>query len=232
MLPHYSPLKVAETFKCSMRFIRDASTWVSAGRPAAPRWKATRCGATAISSEIDDFPQQLGELRAFLEHSSPPSIPSTGSGSRPTCRAPRGVAAGFQYVECFSRGPTRVCPTPSPTSSTSIRPGWRWSTTANISNAPTTLAQPQRDPGAGSDLRATEEEALRLLSSARLFRNRIRRGEVGPIPTAEEALAELGPSPRASDGRRTPNGPAISPATLNKSAPNSSIWPASCRSRS
>ena len=54
------------------------------------------------------------------------------------------------------------------------------------------LAQPQAILALGAICAPTEEEALRLLSSARLFRNRIRRGEVGPIPTPEEALAELG----------------------------------------
>ena len=34
----------------------------------------------------------------------------------------------------------------------------------------------------------------RLLSSARLFRRRIRQGDVRPIPSPEEAIAELGPS--------------------------------------
>ena len=39
----------------------------------------------------------------------------------------------------------------------------------------------------------TGDEAERLASSARLFRRRIRQGDVRPIPTPEDALAELGP---------------------------------------
>jgi alkanesulfonate monooxygenase SsuD/methylene tetrahydromethanopterin reductase-like flavin-dependent oxidoreductase (luciferase family) len=39
----------------------------------------------------------------------------------------------------------------------------------------------------------TDDEAERLASSARLFRRRVRQGDVRPIPTPEEALAELGP---------------------------------------
>jgi alkanesulfonate monooxygenase SsuD/methylene tetrahydromethanopterin reductase-like flavin-dependent oxidoreductase (luciferase family) len=63
-------------------------------------------------------------------------------------------------------------------------------------------AAPQAILALGAICAETEEEALRLLSSARLFRNRIRRGEVGPIPTPEEAIAELGPDlerPMAGD---------------------------------
>jgi len=41
----------------------------------------------------------------------------------------------------------------------------------------------------------TDEEAERLISSARLFRGRIRRGELGVIPTPEQAMRELGDSP-------------------------------------
>ena len=38
----------------------------------------------------------------------------------------------------------------------------------------------------------TDEEAERLAGSARLFRRRIRQGDVRAIPTPEEALAEMG----------------------------------------
>ncbi len=68
------------------------------------------------------------------------------------------------------------------------------------------LAQPRAIVALGAICADSEEEALRLLSSARLFRNRIRRGEVGPIPTVEEAIAELGPplSIRRSDDAEWP----------------------------
>jgi alkanesulfonate monooxygenase SsuD/methylene tetrahydromethanopterin reductase-like flavin-dependent oxidoreductase (luciferase family) len=50
----------------------------------------------------------------------------------------------------------------------------------------------------------TQAEAERLLSSARLFRQRIRSGYLGPIPTPEDALRELGeardPAPFATSG--------------------------------
>jgi alkanesulfonate monooxygenase SsuD/methylene tetrahydromethanopterin reductase-like flavin-dependent oxidoreductase (luciferase family) len=39
----------------------------------------------------------------------------------------------------------------------------------------------------------TDAEAEWLAGSARLFRRRIRQGDIRPIPTPEEALAELGP---------------------------------------
>jgi alkanesulfonate monooxygenase SsuD/methylene tetrahydromethanopterin reductase-like flavin-dependent oxidoreductase (luciferase family) len=64
------------------------------------------------------------------------------------------------------------------------------------------LAQPQAILALGAICADTEAQALHLLSSARLFRNRIRRGEVGPIPTPEEAIAELGSAaerPTAAD---------------------------------
>ena len=67
----------------------------------------------------------------------------------------------------------------------------------------------------------TEEEAERLISSARLFRRRIRRGELGPIPTTEEALRELGYSPAAQGESLKPPARALEtgePALRNFSA--------------
>jgi alkanesulfonate monooxygenase SsuD/methylene tetrahydromethanopterin reductase-like flavin-dependent oxidoreductase (luciferase family) len=56
------------------------------------------------------------------------------------------------------------------------------------------LSAPQAIVAPGVICADTEAEAERLLTSARLFRRRIRQGDVRPIPTAEEAIAELGPS--------------------------------------
>jgi alkanesulfonate monooxygenase SsuD/methylene tetrahydromethanopterin reductase-like flavin-dependent oxidoreductase (luciferase family) len=57
------------------------------------------------------------------------------------------------------------------------------------------LSEPRIILAVGALCGETEEEAQRLISSARVFRRRIRRGELGPIPTTEEALRELGNSP-------------------------------------
>jgi luciferase family oxidoreductase group 1 len=54
------------------------------------------------------------------------------------------------------------------------------------------LSQPYTILALGALCADTDEEAERLISSARLFRRRIRRGELGVIPTPEEALRELG----------------------------------------
>jgi alkanesulfonate monooxygenase SsuD/methylene tetrahydromethanopterin reductase-like flavin-dependent oxidoreductase (luciferase family) len=57
------------------------------------------------------------------------------------------------------------------------------------SNGP---SQPRTILAVGALCADTAEEAERLISSARLFRRRIRSGELGPIPTPEQALRELG----------------------------------------
>ncbi len=72
MLPHYSPLKVAETFSILAALLP---------RPDRPRHRprgrhrpadhASRCSATAARRLPDDFPQQLAELLAYLEDQLP-----------------------------------------------------------------------------------------------------------------------------------------------------------------
>jgi luciferase family oxidoreductase group 1 len=69
------------------------------------------------------------------------------------------------------------------------------------------LDKPQAIVAVGALIAETDEEANRLLSSARLFRRRIRQGLVGPIPTPEEAIAELGsdrPPPEPSERSEWP----------------------------
>jgi alkanesulfonate monooxygenase SsuD/methylene tetrahydromethanopterin reductase-like flavin-dependent oxidoreductase (luciferase family) len=57
------------------------------------------------------------------------------------------------------------------------------------------LSAPETILALGVVCAETDEEAERLISSARLFRRRIRQGDLRAIPTVEEALRELGPRP-------------------------------------
>lgn len=194
MLPHYSSLKVAETFKM-LHALYPGRIDLGIGR--AP-------GGTPLETyalrrdrdqhpDVDDFPQQLAELRAFLDHSFPakhpfsrivvsPEMPGApdvwllGS-SMWSASAAAQLGLPYAFAHFINQHPTRMA-------LEYYREHFQPSEH---------LAQPHAILALGAICAQTEEEALRLLSSARLFRNRIRRGEVGPIPTPEEALAELGP---------------------------------------
>ncbi len=194
MLPHYSALKVAETFRV-LHALYPGRIDLGLGR--AP-------GGTALESyalrrdrkqpETDDFPQQLAELRAFLNRSFPaqhpfgrirvsPHMPGTpevwllGS-SMWSASAAAQLGLAYAFAHFINQQPTRMA-------LEYYRDHFRPSAE---------LAHPQAIVALGAICADTEEEALRLLGSARLFRHRIRRGEIGPIPTPEEAIAELGPA--------------------------------------
>jgi alkanesulfonate monooxygenase SsuD/methylene tetrahydromethanopterin reductase-like flavin-dependent oxidoreductase (luciferase family) len=54
------------------------------------------------------------------------------------------------------------------------------------------LAEPRTIVALGAVCADTEEEAQRLLMSARLFRRRIRQGDLRGIPSVEDAIKEMG----------------------------------------
>jgi alkanesulfonate monooxygenase SsuD/methylene tetrahydromethanopterin reductase-like flavin-dependent oxidoreductase (luciferase family) len=61
------------------------------------------------------------------------------------------------------------------------------------------LAAPLAILGIGAICAPTDAEADRMASSVRLFVRRMREGARGPIPTPEDALAQLGPGPLPDD---------------------------------
>ena len=194
MLPHYSPMKVAEVFRVLHALYPDR---VDLGVGRAP-------GGTPLESyalwrtrgehpQSDDFGQQLVELLAFLNQSFPashpfsriklsPDIPGSpevwllGS-SMWSASAAAQLGLPYAFGHFIDPVPTRLA---IEHYRSHFKPG-----RGGLSHARVILA-------AGALCADTENEAERLISSARVFRRRIRRGELGPIPTPEEAVRELG----------------------------------------
>jgi luciferase family oxidoreductase group 1 len=195
MLPHYSPLKVAETFRV-LHALYPGRVDLGIGRaPGGTPLESYALRRDRRQPETDDFPQQLAELQAFLKHSFPaqhpfnrirvspempgqPEVWMLGS-SMWSASAAAQLGLPYAFAHFINQHPTRMA-------LEYYREHFKSSDD---------LARPRAIVALGAICAESEEEALRLLSSARLFRNRIRRGEVGPIPTVEEALAELGPTP-------------------------------------
>ncbi len=202
MLPHYSPLKVAETFRV-LHALYPGRIDLGVGRaPGGTPLESYALRRDRRQPETDDFPQQLGELRAFLKHNFPPQHPFNRIRVSPempgapevwmlgssmwSASAAAQLGLPYAFAHFINQHPTRMA-------LEYYREHFKSSDD---------LAQPRAIVALGAICADSEEEALRLLSSARLFRNRIRRGEVGPIPTVEEAIAELGPTlehPRSED---------------------------------
>ena len=196
MLPHYSALKVAEVFRMLHAMYPDR---IDLGIGRAP-------GGTPLDTfalqryrgqqlSVDDFPQQLLELMAFLNRDFPAKHPFsrlTVSPDMPGCpevwllgsslwSAAAAAKFGLRYAfaHFIDSNPTR----------SAMEHYFSHFTPSKELPTPYAMVSP------GVLCADTEAEAARLLSSARLFRRRIRQGDVRPIPTPEDAIAELGPSP-------------------------------------
>ena len=197
MLPHYSPMKVAEVFRVLHALYPDR---VDLGVGRAP-------GGTPLESyalwrtrgehpQSDDFGQQLVELLAFLNRGFPASHPFHRIRVSP--EMPGGPEVWLLGSSMWSASAAAQLGLPyafahfiDPMPTRSAIEHYR----SHFKPGNAGLSRPRVILAAGALCADTEEEAERLISSARVFRRRIRRGELGPIPTPEEAVRELNASP-------------------------------------
>ena len=199
MLPHYSALKVVEIFRMLHALYPDR---IDLGVGRAPggtpldTFALQRYRGQQLSS--DDFPQQLLELLAFLNRDFPAKHPFsrlTVSPDMPGCpevwllgsslwSAAAAARFGLRYAfaHFIDSNPTR----------SALEHYFSHFTPSKDLAVPYGMVSP------GVVCAETDAEAQRLLASARLFRRRIHQGDVRPIPTPEEAIAELGTSPAPS----------------------------------
>lgn len=209
LLPHYSPMKVAETFRV-LHALYPGRIDLGIGR--APGGAPLHALALRREREArpmpDDFPNQLMELLAFLHRGFradhpfgpielSPAMPGTpevwllGS-SLWSAAAAAQVGLPYAFAHFIDPRPTR-----------SAMEYYRSHfVPSKLLDAPATIV------ALGAICAETEEEAERLLMSARLLRRRIRRGDLRPIPSVEEAIGELGP-PAAPSGPITGQWPRI-----------------------
>ena len=194
LLPHYSPLKVAETFRM-LHALYPGRIDLGVGRaPGGSPLETYALRRDRIErTAADDFPAQLTELLNFLHGSFPdnhpfrritvsPEMPGSPEvwllGSSPWSAA---AAAFFGLPYAFAHF---IDPQPTRMAVEQYRFQFKSSRY---------LSAPRAIVALGVLSAETDEEAQRLLMSARLFRRRIRQGLLGPIPTIEEAIGELGP---------------------------------------
>jgi luciferase family oxidoreductase group 1 len=197
MLPHYSAYKVAETFRVLHALYPDR---IDLGVGRAP-------GGTPLDSYAlwrdrehypppDDFARQLLELLAFLNSTFPANHPFNRIKVSPEMPgAPEVWLLGSSLWSASAAAqlglPYAFAHFIEPGPAVSAIAHYREHFTASESG----LRSPHAMIALGVVCADTDQEAERLLSSARLFRRRIRQNDVRPIPTVEEALRELGPNP-------------------------------------
>ena len=198
MLPHYSPFKVAEAFQL-LETLHPGRIDLGIGRAPGGTPLVTHAlqRYRGEGQSPDDFAAQLVELLAWVGDGFPASHPYARIPLTPSTPEPPEVwllgsspwsavaAAQLGLPYCFAAfinpEPARVCVHTYHE---------RFDPTAGGGSAPRTML------AVGAIVADTDEEAARLQMSVRAMRHRIIHGGRGPIPTPEEAIAELGQQPR------------------------------------
>ncbi len=191
MLPHYTPLKVAECFRM-LHALYPGRVDLGIGRaPGGGPVEALALKRERKTRMPDDFPEQVSELLAFLGHSFPEGHPFAGIRVSPEMpgspdvwmlgssmwSAAAAVEFGLPYsfAHFFSPVHTRAA-------IETYRRGF--SASAYRSEAEATVA-------VGVICAETQEEAEFLSSSVRLLQRRIRQGDRRPVASPDDALREL-----------------------------------------
>ena len=207
MLPHYSPLKVAESFSMLAAL---APGRVDLGIGRAPGTDARTMLALQRDRRqvlVDDFPQQLAELLGYLDDELPAEHPFRGLA--------RVLPGRPEVPEPWLLGS-------SPQSglwAAELGLPYAFADFINAQGAPIAqdyrqrfmpsprLENPRVAVAVWAIAAETEEEALRLGASGKMAFTLLRRGQLVPVPTVETAVAFLEREGIALDargsGRRT-----------------------------
>lgn len=193
MLPHYSPLKVAEQFRM-LHALYPERIDLGVGRaPGGSPLDSYALRRERVDRPLpDDFPEQLVELLAFLHHGfstqhpfakilvSPamPNAPDVWLLGSSLWSADAAAQLGLPYAFAHFISP-------EPTRAAVEHYYSRFKPSKYLSS-------PHAIVALGAICADTDEAALRLMASARLMRRRRDRGEWLPVPTVEEAIRELG----------------------------------------
>jgi luciferase family oxidoreductase group 1 len=200
MLPHYSPLKVAETFTM-LAGLYPGRIDLGLGRASGTDPMTTfALQRDRRQASPDDFPQQLAELLAYFDDTLPddhpfqrlaatlPGLPERPVpwllGSSPQSAIWAGQL-GLPYAFADFINPA----------------GAAIATTYREQFTPARdLAHPRTAVAAWALCAPTDEEAEHLAASSRMTMRKLRRGELIAVPPPEEALAFLAREPHSPGG--------------------------------
>lgn len=207
MLPHYSPLKVAETFTVLAALFPgriDLGIGRAAGTDPLTTFALQRDRRQAAP---DDFPQQLAELLAYLDDTLPdehpfrrlgatlpgrPGLPETwllGSSAQSAIWAAQ-LALPYAFADFINPGGAEIAAL------------YRERFTAERDNHTpnTAVAVPKTAVAAWVICADTDEEAQYLASSSRMTLRLLRRGELIPVPPPDKAVGFLEREGRPTGG--------------------------------
>jgi len=184
MLPHYSSLKVAETFRL-LEALHPGRIDLGLGR--APGGDPITAHLLRPAALHEPFPRQLEELIALLsDHRASATIkaiPDPGPGRMPELwmlgSSDYGATVAAQFGLAFSFAHF-INPGTGPAVARAYREAFRPSAR---------LAAPRVGVGVSVICADSGAEARRLAQSAGLWRLRLERGDPGPVPSVAEAEA-------------------------------------------
>jgi len=186
MLPHYSPLKVAENFSMLSGLFPGRIDLGIGRAPGTSAQIAFALQRDRRQPSPDDFRQQLDELLGYLDKGPPVSLLGSSAQS--------GVWAGelglpYVFADFINPGGAAIA--------AYYRDRFR----------PTDkLAKPKVSVAVWALCADTDEEALRISSSARMMLLNLFRGRLIPVPSVEKAMAYLAqegvPVASVPEGRR------------------------------
>jgi luciferase family oxidoreductase group 1 len=197
MLPHYSPFKVAESFQL-LETLHPGRIDLGVGRAPGGTPLVTHAlqRFRGEGQSSDDFAAQLVELLAWIGDGFPASHPYSRVALTPATPTPPEVwllgsspwsaiaAAQLGLPYCFA---SFINPEPARSCLAAYQE--RFDRTAGGGSAPRAML------ALGAIVADTDDEAQRLQMSVKAMRHRIMHGGRGPVPTPEEAIAELGQEP-------------------------------------
>jgi luciferase family oxidoreductase group 1 len=214
MLPHYSPLSVAERFSI-LSGLQPGRIDLGIGRaPGTDQLTMLALQRDRRQPAPDDFPQQLAELLAYLEDDLPEDHPFArlaalpGGSERPEVwllgSSPQSAiwAAELGLAYCFADFI-------NPLGSTIVEDYRR------RFQAGRRLDAPRVSVGVSALCAESDAEAERLAASGRMAFSMLRQGRLVPVPPVDKALRYLDGRPQrpAGSGRRAVIG---SPATVRR----------------
>ncbi len=199
MLPHYSPLKVAEAFS-TLAALYPGRIDLGLGRaPGSDQLTALALQRDRRQRSPDDFPQQLAELLAYFDDTLPADHPFArlapllpGRPERPEpwllgSSPQSGIWAaevGLPYAFADFINPHGAA----------IAARYREDFTPSAA-----LAEPRVTVCGWALCAETDEEAQRLASSSRMMFRLLHEGRLIPVPPVETALRFLDEQGRSSD---------------------------------
>ncbi len=197
LLPHYAPLKVAETFRMLHALFPgriDLGVGRAPGGEALEAFALKRTRASA-EFEIDDFPNQLVELLAFLHGDFPADHPFAGLRVTPESPgAPEAWLLGSSTWSAHAAGrlglPYAFAHFINPSGTRLCLERYR-----GLFEPSERRPSPRAIAAVGVVCADSDEAAAYIAATYRAMGRRLRLGLRGPAPTPDVALRELSQSP-------------------------------------